>query len=495
MVVVGVQLFAQHQTLKKTVFHKFIPIIASNIFQMSIFMFEKFLFKKIELWIFFVFAIIAITVVILFGAAVLHYKNGGSRLGRLGPVVESIAAFPSVVKTVLYSDDITGGNEDLLASEQRFNGITGFKFNYKAGARPDLGYVLVNRYDGDQELSISELWDLNLQEKVHTWSFGGADAVWAKSKLKSKTSNFRVNSATKRFRNSHSFLDKNGNLITHAGGAPIIRADFCSSLMILNDEAIYHHSIEQDSNGNYWIPKYIDPKKVDIGGVDFLDDGIAQISLTGKVLFEKSVIQILDQNELGYFIYGKGYANKDPIHLNDIQPVLADGRFWKKGDVFLSLRHQSMILLYRPSTNKVIWYKQGPWMHQHDVDIINDHEISVFNNNAALAKVSDWVVRGSNNILIYDFENNTIRSPFQVGFFRNELRTKTEGRSDIVGDEVFVEETNYGRLIQFSPEGKVSWQFVNRTKDGKVYILNWSRLIPRDLGDKTRALISQRACP
>ena len=49
---------------------------------------------------------------------------------------------------------------------------------------------------------------------------------------------------------------------------------------------------------------------------------------------------------------------KDPIHINDIEPVKFGGKYWKEGDVFLSLGHQSMIMLYRPSTNKVIWYKQ-----------------------------------------------------------------------------------------------------------------------------------------
>ena len=56
-----------------------------------------------------------------------------------------------------------------------------------------------------------------------------------------------------------------------------------------------------------------------------------------------------------------------------------DGKFWKSGDVFLSLRNQSMILLYRPSTNKIIWKGTGPFFRQHDVDVLNDHKISIFN--------------------------------------------------------------------------------------------------------------------
>ena len=82
--------------------------------------------------------------------------------------------------------------------------------------------------------------------------------------------------------------------------------------------------------------------------------------------------EIIIENGLEYLLFsvGDGGFDKDPIHLNDIQPVNFDGGFWKKGDVFLSLRHQSMILLYRPSTNEIIWKGTGPFFLQHDVDIL-----------------------------------------------------------------------------------------------------------------------------
>ena len=99
----------------------------------------------------------------------------------------------------------------------------------------------------------------------------------------------------------------------------------------------------------------------------------------------------------------------DPIHLNDIQPIDFDGEFWKKGDVFLSLRHQSMVLLYRPSTNKIIWKGIGRFFHQHDVDILNDHKISVFNNNSKNFAFGN-VLDGNNEVIIYDFKTNQYSS-------------------------------------------------------------------------------------
>ena len=57
---------------------------------------------------------------------------------------------------------------------------------------------------------------------------------------------------------------------------------------------------------------------------------------TLKILFEKAVSQIFIDNGLEYLLFSVGdrYFDKNPIHLNDIQPVNIDGEFWKKGDVY-----------------------------------------------------------------------------------------------------------------------------------------------------------------
>ena len=72
----------------------------------------------------------------------------------------------------------------------------------------------------------------------------------------------------------------------------------------------------------------------------------------------------------------------DPIHIKDIHPAKFDSNHWKKGDLFISLGHQSMIILFRPSTQQIIWKLSKEIFHQHDVNILNSHEISIFNNNS-----------------------------------------------------------------------------------------------------------------
>jgi hypothetical protein len=444
---------------------------------------EKLFFKKIELWVVLLIVMLGIVFSVMLAGAVRHNMKGGDKTGKLASVVNEIASLPANINKLIAT---AGGDKvDLEAQSHRFNSLKGFQFNYTANTRPDLGYVLVNRYDGDVEYSVFELFDLNTQKIVHKWNVTKLDSVWASALYEAEyLDDMSLRNRSSRARGLHGLLTENGDLYSHLTDAPFLKFDLCSNVDVINQDRIYHHSLEEDEEGDFWMPNRMIPKTVRLGDDNFKDDGISHISKNGDVLFEKSVIQILDENDLSYLIYGQGKFNNDPIHLNDIQPVLTDGKYWNKGDVFLSIRELSMILLYRPSTNKVIWHRQGPWLHQHDVDVLNDHQILIFNNNAASSGIRGLEVRGHSNALLYDFDTQSIHSHFQEGFEKLDISAKTQGRSELIGDELFVEDTTAGRLVQFDKNGNITWQYVNTAGDGKVYTMNLSRIIPRELGDK-----------
>jgi hypothetical protein len=457
---------------------------------------ERLLFRRVELWVLFLVMLLGLIASIALAWAVRHQTTGGSRLGAMGSVVIRVASSPSDVKRAILGvlGLLSGKQPELQSPEDRFRDRSGFEFNSVPGYRPDDGYLLLNRYDGDRSHSVSELWDLRSHEKIWTWSFAAVDELWRNSNLKTRF-NVKVDASSRRFRGTHALLSDNGDLITKDLYTPLIRASVCSQLEFFQQDAVYHHSIERDVDGNYWSPTVIEPSSAGIGGEFFLDDGLSQISPDGVVLRKKSIVQILTENGLAALVYGSGtHQEDDPIHLNDIQPVTEDGRHWKKGDVFLSLRHQSMVMLYRPSIDKVLWFKQGPWVHQHDVNILNDHQISVFNNNAYRKGPNNSAVRDFNDIMVYDFDTGVVDSPWERGFKNLELRTISEGRGERVGSDVVVEESNYGRIVQFDASGKVTWEFINRAADNRIYRLNWSRMVTRELGDKVRTVVSEVVC-
>ena len=450
-------------------------------------MIERVLFRPVELWVV-ALVVLAMSIgAILFGWAVQHEASGGTRFGSFGKVITATANIPSTIREVLNSTE-----SPYLIDEVRFSDKSGFKFHYPAFSRPNAGYLLLNRHDGDLNIGISELVDLNSQETIHRWLFD-VDPLWDDLSIESGLYEPAVDRSTFRFRPIHALLQPDGSLIAKYK-TPLLRADVCGGLSIFDQTYIFHHSIEPDGDGGFWVPAYLEPKTVSLGDEKYLDDAIVHFDANGQIIYKKSVGQILLENGLEHILYA-GYEKNDPTHLNDIEPVRSDGPHWRKGDLFLNLRHNSAVILYRPSSNEVVWYKTGPWVHHHDVDIFSDHQISVFSNNSYFKWVDKPRNYSTSEFMVFDFNTGETTTPFAAGFKRHDVRTPVNGRSEPVGgDELVVEETNSGRLLSFSRDGSLYWEFINRSKDGHLYELSWSCIIPREFGDRVAKRIKEARC-
>ena len=207
------------------------------------------------------------------------------------------------------------------------------------------------------------------------------------------------------------------------------------------------------------------------------------------MLFSKSVTEILIEHGYLNRILTQQSHRIGNVHLNDIQPVLKDTNYFKKGDLFLSLRNISMIILYRPSTNKIIKIIEGEFYNQHDVDIIDESRISIYNNNGFLNFNNERIV-GNNDIVIYDFETNSFSKKFEKTFVENKIGSLSHGLVDFLQDgSAIVEDRNNGRIFYLSSDGEVIWIFNNLNSKKQLYDLWWSRVIDLEKSKKIRKLI------
>ena len=311
------------------------------------------------------------------------------------------------------------------------------------------------RYDHSQSKSIVEIVDLNNFEVLHTYQH---DISEMNNQVKnvSEFSKLKISDSPTRFEYRHPLILADGSLISDSDYAIEFKIDLCSNLLWINDQEEFHHSKMLDNQGNIWVPGQMKPQSskyvAKYSMNDFKDDSIIKINSDGKILFNKSVTEILIENKIfpdNFAINSYLSGEKDPIHLNYIEPALTDTDYWKQGDLFLSLRHQSSIIHYRPSTNKIINYLTGPFSQQHDVDIISDKEISIFNNN-------NFVIDNKySEVIIYDFELNKFKKMFNDKFQKENIKTVTQGSSHIFKDgALMVEEQNHGRLILFNNKGE-----------------------------------------
>ena len=288
---------------------------------------------------------------------------------------------------------------------------------------------------------------------------------------------------------------ENGDLITKATMTPLLRINSCSGAVWMNDDLVFHHSTEPDGTGGYWSPTVTEPSSLPDVGPTFLEDTLTHVTADGKVLEQISLPQIFLRHGREFDLFPTGHYNDDPLHLNDIQPVLADGPYWKKGDLFLSLRAKSMIMLYRPSTDEIVWMQQGPWLSQHDVDILDDHRIAVYDNHASSRNGGVGTVRGNSDIVVYDFSTNQFTRPYSAAMKREDVQSMYEGLYTILpAGDVIVEDHNSGRILFLAADGRKLGQFINRNPDGKVYQVGWGRYVDQAYGDAALKQIAATPC-
>ncbi len=264
-----------------------------------------------------------------------------------------------------------------------------------------------------------------------------------------------------------------------------------------------HHSADLDVDGNgFWAPS------VDANGFasnarlhsTVRDDAIARVSLDGRLLDRWSFAGISNDNDLNFLLFSgndAGDFNADPIHMNQVRVAHTDSRFWKTGDLLVSLRNPNTVLLYRPSTRKVIWRQTGPWLHQHSADFVNDHQISVFNNNVVLQSPPEdaFLTRQDiNEVMIFDFETGQVTQPFKSLLEAARPRSIGEGRARILPDGgLFIEETENGRILRFSRD-RLLWSFVNDHDGNSIGALDWSSYLTADEARKPLEALAAAHC-
>jgi hypothetical protein len=405
--------------------------------------------------------------------------DGWEKSGTAGRVAIALARVPDTIGAMFKSPApyFGGKYEKLPGGFTRDAGFT------------DSGYALISPFDTRRKRSVVQMMRLSDGAVVHEF-VPDVDAANAASRFTSALTDLHRDKGAARNRLMHPLVLADGSLVLH-DSSPLARYDACGKLLWSVD-GIFTHSTELGPDGDLWVPyRYPVPREPGVKA-DFWDDSVARVSTEGKLLKVDRVADILERNGLARLWRGRPYV-QDPFHLNDIQPAMADGRFWKKGDLFLSLRNLSLIALYRPETGKILWWKIGPWRFQHDVSILDDHRISVFDNNTLMGYPGERV-NGHNRLLVFDFASKTTSSPWDKGFAANRIATRAQGRgTPLPGGDAMIEETEQGRLVRMSPTGDLRWRYISADSAERRMALSWARYLdPTKDGPAIQATVNAK---
>lgn len=159
--------------------------------------------------------------------------------------------------------------------------------------------------------------------------------------------------------------------------------------------------------------------------------------------------------------------------MNDAEYIHHTDNFVRRGDIMLSIRNLSTVLLYRPSQNKVVWLKTGPFLNQHDIDYLGDGKFSIFGNDNVRFG-DNRLVYESSAVYVYDMESDVVTR--ETDLTNADIAINSSGRLQVLSNgNYFIDDTKRALLV--SPEGKVLLYYSHEVGTGKVGVMHWSRYL------------------
>jgi hypothetical protein len=217
-----------------------------------------------------------------------------------------------------------------------------------------------------------------------------------------------------------------------------------------------------------------------------IDDFVVVLSPEGQELRKIRVIDVLLRSPYArlldmvpwYIEKGAG----DYLHTNSIE--LLDGTGAQKlpaataGRVLLSFREINTIAILDLEKEEIVWATRGPWLRQHDPDLLADGDILLFDNqgNVGPGGISRVIeVDPATQQIVWSYAGTPERP------FESEVRSSQER---LANGNTLITESDGGRLFEVTPAGEIVWNFVNpvrgkREEDGQavIPIVSWAERI------------------
>jgi Arylsulfotransferase (ASST) len=255
-----------------------------------------------------------------------------------------------------------------------------------------------------------------------------------------------------------------GAVVFNVAELGMVKMDRCGDVLWTLDRRT-HHVVTPVGDGTFWVPGKRDARavspKVALPGMLGAGDGfsssyedlLVHVSADGKVLRELSFLEALIDDGAWSLLYGR--SKGDPTHINDIElvtPALARSiPGAAAGDLLVSARNLNALVVVSQD-GAVRWRQMGPWLRQHDPDILPDGTISVFNNN------HDSL--GGSNIVEFDArtEESSTRFPEDATerFYTDLMGT----HQALDNGNLLITESMRGRVFEVDEQGKIVWEYV-----------------------------------
>ena len=421
----------------------------------------------------------ALGLVVVSSWATRHAIGGGQRFSvGIRKSILSIAEFPTQAKS------LAGLLNNYLPPKGVSNIYSGYlEASPQTNRLP--GYLLLSYFNdkGSNQISLLKLSDKTKKDIVFSQDYS-SDALYSDHLSASEPK--RQAAILSRNRLWHPHLSKRGFLTFTIPWNDLISVNIANGKIQWKIRGAFHHSVESDIDGNIWACAALPPGVIQNGKPKevqssqmFEDQALVKVSAEGRILKIISVADLLSKSGLEYLLYGSSNPNVnfDPIHLNQITPILENSGLFRKGQLLISLRNLSTIALVDPEAEKILWHGAGPWMNQHSVMAIDSSTFSILDNHS-FASGDFWINPSWTTRIVQ--HNILTKQSAEVQFNRDSpwcFKIPIEGRATQIDPHSWIlEDCQHGSIMIFQDQ-KMVLKWSNLYPDGTVGTTSWCRYI------------------
>lgn len=249
-----------------------------------------------------------------------------------------------------------------------------------------------------------------------------------------------------------------------------------------------HHDFEIDDAGNiHVLTQRI--TETELPGFAHLprpriDDFLVTLSPDGRELSSTPLMDIYAKSPYGrrlYFSSQESFGNGDYLHANSVDVLKAPAPGIpgsRAGQTLISFREISTVALIDEAQQRVVWAQSGPWVRQHDAQLLPDGNMLLFDNEGSASG------HGVSRVLELDPATSRIVWSYagRDGEPLESLSRSSQTR--LASGNTLIVESMAGRVFEVAPDGDIVWEFVNPVRGGegdrRIPIIFWVQRIDPD---------------
>ncbi len=258
------------------------------------------------------------------------------------------------------------------------------------------------------------------------------------------------------------YLYPNGDLLAIYEGLGLVKLDRRSRVLWAHRGGI-HHDLFVTGDGRIHVldrDGKVVPRLRREGPV--LEDYVTVLSPGGRVLERLSLLESFERSEFAPLLRFVPAKKPDLFHTNTLEVL--DGRFadrnpaFRAGNLLLSVLQLDALAIVDPAERKVVWARRGGWRKQHQPTFLDSGRLLLFDNLGA----------GPDRSRVIEVDPASGAIGWQFGGDRaTDFFSKTLGSAErLANGNTLITESENGRALEVTPQGRVVWEFYNPQRAG-----------------------------